>query len=125
MHSLNVTDQNSPNLPVARAICSAIAHHHTPRAHEYGKTNVNPMAQAAVEAAITQVCRDGAWKCDLARLCLSFDRGDLFPENASKGLYTKLDLASGEQARRETWLALLIVRALRLADQRADRYIRF
>ena len=125
MHSLNVTNQNSPNLPVARAICSAITHHHTPRAHEYGKTNVNPMAQAAVEAAITKVCRDGAWKCDLARLCLSFDRGDLFPENASKGLYTKLDLASGEQARRETWLALLIVRALRLADQRADRYIRF
>ncbi len=43
-HSLDITHEQSPNLPVLRAVCYAIAHHHTPNAHEYGATSIDPRA---------------------------------------------------------------------------------
>ncbi len=123
MHSLGVNSAESPNIPVVRAICSAIAHHHTPTAHEYGATKISTQARTAIKNAFEVVCRDGSWSYDLERLLLTFEKGDLLPINASQGRSTQPDLASGPEKLLETWLAFLIVRALRLADQRADRYL--
>lgn len=126
-HSLGITDPASPNLPVLRAICYAVAHHHTPLASEYGTTEIDPQARAAVEKAIHVVRREVTWSYDLQLLNLTFTKGDLAPENVStqneERLFT-LPNVSSPKDRLETWLAFVITRALRLADQRADRYCR-
>jgi CRISPR-associated endonuclease/helicase Cas3 len=122
MHSLGVNSTDSPNYPVLRAVCSAVAHHHTPSAHEYSTTKISKEARAAIAEAFEVVRRGGGWNYDLDRLSLTFEKGDLCPVNASQGPLTKPDIASGSEKLLETWLAYLIVRALRLADQRADLY---
>jgi CRISPR-associated endonuclease/helicase Cas3 len=99
-----------------------VAHHHTPTAHEYGTTKISKEARAAIAEAFEVVRRGGGWNYDLDRLSLTFEKGDLCPVNTSQGLLTKPDIASGSEKLLETWLAYLIVRALRLADQRADLY---
>jgi hypothetical protein len=114
--------KGDPRLPLLRATCAAIAHHHTTSAHEYGTTQLSPAATAAVEAALRNVRREGKWSYDIQQLQLHVNQGDLFRETAIKGQFTKSDLTD-EQHRYETWLAYLITRALRLADQRADTYI--
>ena len=119
-HSLGVSGPGSPNLPVLRAICYAIAHHHTTSAHEYGATSISPAAMPAIKKAIDYVRRAGVWTYDLQRLELSFAKGDLFPVSLSRGKFTQPDIAT--DAALETWLAFVLVRALRLADQRADFY---
>jgi len=118
LHSLGVASTASPNYAVARAVCSAVAHHHTPTAHDYGATNIPKGALAAVEEAFEVVRRGSGWNYELGRLARKFERGDLSPVNA----LTRPDVVSGPEKLRETWLAFLIVRALRLADQRADLY---
>lgn len=123
MHSLGVTSTQHPNFPVVRAVCSAIAHHHTPTAHEYGATRISTEARAAIKQAFETVCRGNCWNYDLDRLHLAFEKGDLFPANISQGLCTQPDVTVGSERLLETWLAFLIVRALRLADQRADLYL--
>jgi CRISPR-associated endonuclease/helicase Cas3 len=126
-HSLNITSEQSPNLPVMRAVCYAIAHHHSALASEFGATSIDPRARAAIEKAIQLVRREGTWPYDLQLLNLAFDKGDLAPENAStrneERQLTLPNVASSDKDRLETWLAFLITRALRLADQRADRYV--
>ncbi len=122
LFSLGVTGAQSPNMPVVRAICRAIAHHHSPTAHEYGKTEITEGAKAAIKKAFELVRRGSRWDYDLDRLLLQFDKGDLFPVNASEGRFTHPEVAESREQRLETWLAFLIVRALRLADQRADSY---
>jgi CRISPR-associated endonuclease/helicase Cas3 len=126
-HSLNITHERSPYLPVLRAICYAIAHHHTPLAHECGATSVDPRARASIEEAIQLVRRDGTWPYDLQLLKLAIEKDDLAPANASTRNETRRltlpNLASSDANRLETWLAFVITRALRLADQRADRYL--
>lgn len=128
VHSLNITDEHSPHLPILRAVCYAIAHHHTPLASEYGATQLDPRALQAIEKAIATVRRGTNWPYDSRLLQLTFEKGDLAPENASTLKETRRmslpDLTSGREDQLETWLALLITRALRLADQRADRYAR-
>lgn len=132
-HSLGITDPASPNLPVLRAMCYAIAHHHTPLASEYGATEIDPRARSAVEKAIQLVRREVAWPYDLQLLNLAFTKGDLAPENASTlneeriltlpHVFSSKDDACPPKDCLETWLAFVITRALRLADQRADRYL--
>ncbi|GHO49673.1 CRISPR-associated helicase Cas3' [Ktedonospora formicarum] len=121
--SLGIFQADHPNLPILRAVCTAIAHHHTPKAHEYGQTRVQPGAFSAVEKAIQAVNRDDSWSVDLSKLCLTLEAGDLDPITVSKEICTRPDVASSEDKRCETWLSFVIVRALRLADQRADRYV--
>ncbi len=124
--SLDITDENSPNLPVLRAVCYAIAHHHTPTAHEYGPVTVSPSALSSIEQAFELVRKNEPWKYDLQLLDLHFEKGDHDPLNSStqnaERVMTWPDLASSSEARLETWLAYIVTRALRLADQRADRY---
>lgn len=126
-HSLNITDKHSPNLPVLRAVCYAIAHHHTPLASEYGATRIDPRARSVIEKAIVSARRETSWPYDLQLLNLAFEKGDLAPENAStRNEARQMSLPNASASREdllETWLAFLITRALRLADQRADRYI--
>lgn len=122
-HSLGITHERSPQLPVLRAICYAIAHHHAPLAHEYTACRVDPRARAAIEEAVQLVRRGDAWPYDLQLLTLTLDKGDdLAPVNAPATSLTHPNLAS-TRSRLETWLAFVITRALRLADQRADRYL--
>ncbi len=123
MHSLGIDGPQSTNIPVLRAVCGAIAHHHTPQAHEYGATKITAEAKAAIKKAFEVVRRDNSWNYDLDHLVLKFEKGDLFPANASRGRFTQPDVAAGPEKLLETWLAFLIVRALRLADQRADLYL--
>jgi CRISPR-associated endonuclease/helicase Cas3 len=123
MHSLGVNSLQSPNIPVVRAICSAIAHHHTPTAHEYGETRIDPLSRTSIQNALEAVRRGGQWSYNLDRLTLTFKKGDLCPENAEENpRLTEPLLTGGPEKLLETWLAFLIVRALRLADQRADLY---
>lgn len=120
--SLDINGPDSPMLPVLRSICYAVAHHHTPSAHEYGATSISPAAVTAINKALEYVRREGAWTYDLQKLELSFAKGDLFPISLSRGKFTQPDVASDSGELLETWLAFLIVRALRIADQRADFY---
>src|SRR5436190_17834487 len=122
LSSLGVNSPSHPNYPVARAVCNAIAHHHTPTAHEYGQTTVQKQAKTAIKEAFAVVCRDGSWNYDLERLVLAFEKGDLAPSNASPTHITRPDVASGPEKLYETWLMFLVVRALRMSDQRADIY---
>jgi CRISPR-associated endonuclease/helicase Cas3 len=106
---------------VLNAVCYAIAHHHAVKAHQYGAVVLPPEAMAAVERALELVRRDDTrWSYDVSLLRQRCQEGDLFPENAAAGKFTLPKLSS--QKRYETWLAFLITRALRLADQRADYY---
>ena len=120
--SLGMSGPGSPMLPVLRAICYAVAHHHTASAHEYGTTSISPTAVTAIKKAMDYVRREGVWTYDLRKLDLSFTKGDLFPVSLSRGKFTQPNLASNDAELLETWLAFLIVRALRIADQRADFY---
>ncbi|HEU5228663.1 MAG TPA: HD domain-containing protein, partial [Ktedonobacteraceae bacterium] len=122
LSSLRVTGAESPNIPVVRAVCRAIAHHHSPTAHTYGATEIAGNAKGAIKKAFEVVRRDGSWNYDLDHLLLKFDEGDLLPVNASQGRLTQPEVAGSREQLLETWLAFLIVRALRLADQRADSY---
>ena len=120
--SLGVTGLHSPNMSVVRAVYRAIAHHHSPTAHEYGKTEIAEGAKTAIKKAFEVVRRGSSWSYDLDHLLLKFDKGDLFPENADRPRFTHPEVAGSREQLLETWLAFLIVRALRLADQRADSY---
>lgn len=71
--------------------------------------------------------RDGIWPYNLQLLNLTIEKDDLAPANASTRNETRRltlpNLASSDANRLETWLVFVITRALRLADQRADRYL--
>lgn len=121
--SLNIRGTNSANMPVLRAICYAIAHHHTTSAHEYGKTKISPDALEAIEAAFQTAQRGQNLQYDITRLNRTFEKGDLFPVNNSTGKYTHVEVSKDGAVLQETWLAFLLLRALRLADQRADTYV--
>jgi CRISPR-associated endonuclease/helicase Cas3 len=124
--SLGVTSEDSLNLQVLRAVCAAIARHHTPQAHEYGETRLDARAVQAFKEAITLVRRDDAWSYESALLNLSFKGGDLDPVNTSESPdLTRPDVVNDPEVLYETWLYFVIVRALRLADQRADLFASF
>jgi CRISPR-associated endonuclease/helicase Cas3 len=108
-------------LPVLRAICGAIARHHTAQASEYHTAQLSPQAiQAASEAlAATHRNQSGTWSYDPAHLLTQITTGgDLVSIEAKRPKLTRPDNAT-RQDELETWLYFLIVRALRLSDQRA------
>nr|BBH92010.1 CRISPR-associated helicase/endonuclease Cas3 [Thermogemmatispora argillosa] len=119
---LGATTPTSPYAPVVRATCYAIAHHHTTGAHEYGATRLAPGALEAVRQALELVQREAApRRANLQLIAPACEQGDLFPEHATSGKFSQpaLDLHKPQY---ETWLAFVMTRALRLADQRADAY---
>ena len=103
-------------LPVLHAVCGAIARHHTSQASKYGTAHLNAAALRAAEEALLIAHQEKTWSFDASLLNPSINKdGDLAPVEA----YTPR-VTHPEQGRElETWLYFVIVRALRLADQRA------
>ncbi|MBA2395374.1 MAG: CRISPR-associated helicase Cas3' [Ktedonobacteraceae bacterium] len=109
--SLGVDGPESKLAPLFYATCAAIARHHTPQAHECGDAVLAPGAIDAIRGVFEMVKRNAPWHYDLS--CLE-----------TKTEHTKLDdmvttPTRGGLKELETWLYFVIVRALRLADQRA------
>jgi CRISPR-associated endonuclease/helicase Cas3 len=116
---------NSPSgkerLPLLRAICGAIARHHTTQASNFGITRLDTAAIKSVEEAFKLAQQNRQWEYDLSQLSLTIpEGGDLAPESKSTPMISRP--ASGPTSELETWLYFVIVRALRLADQRAGMF---
>jgi CRISPR-associated endonuclease/helicase Cas3 len=99
-------------LALIRAVLSAIARHHAPTATTYQAITWNEAAKPVIQRAL-EACRLSP---DLTGLDLS-----TLPEGSvsnnwllKPGYETRLDLFA-------TWLGFVLVRALRLCDQRAER----
>ncbi len=107
--------------PVLRAICGAIARHHTSQASEFQAIHLSEHALKAAEEALADAQSGVAWSYEPSLLIPHFTQGgDLAPASAGN---TKLTIPSYENGRSdelETWLYFVVVRALRLADQRAS-----
>jgi ketosteroid isomerase-like protein len=110
--------QHTEGKPVLKAICGAIARHHAAQASNFGIAQLDSSAKQAIEEALRFAQQNQQWSYDLSQLNLHISEGgDLAPESALTPKLTRP--ASGPQSELETWLYFLIVRALRLADQRA------
>lgn len=106
-------------MPVLRAICAAIARHHTAQASQYGPVTLSAPALQAATEALSLAHQGRAWSYDPACLVASIrSGGDLDPMETNASKLTRPGNQS-LQTELETWLYFLIVRALRLSDQRA------
>lgn len=106
--------------PVLQAICGAIARHHTSQASAYGPVVLDECARRAAEKALKIAHQDAVWSYDASRLAMQIPKGgDLAPETALTPKLTRPELTNGRIGELETLLYFVIVRALRLADQRA------
>lgn len=115
--SLGITKTTGKEyLPVLCAVCGAIARHHTSQASEYKPAHLNAAALQAAEKALQIAQQEATWKYDASLLNPCITKGDdLAPTEAYTPKVTR-----PEQGRElEAWLYFVIVRALRLADQRA------
>jgi CRISPR-associated endonuclease/helicase Cas3 len=112
--------ESQERLPVLRAICGAIARHHTSQASEYGPVVLDERAREAAEEALKKAHQGAVWSYDAARLVMHIPKGgDLAPETALTPKLTRPELTNGRIGELEALLYFVIVRALRLADQRA------
>jgi CRISPR-associated endonuclease/helicase Cas3 len=117
--SLGVTKENAEKRAVLRATCAAIARHHTSQAEHYKQTKLNKHARTAVEEVLQKVRT--TWSYDIEKLDLVLDKEEDF-KNLKSPIIT-LPPSEKDPAPEEIFEFLLycvIVRALRLADQRAD-----
>jgi CRISPR-associated endonuclease/helicase Cas3 len=106
--------------PVLRAICGAIARHHTAQARQFSPVTLDAAVLKAAEEALAHVHMGSAWSYDVKRLNPRIkEGGDLAPEAAPTIKVTRPAWEGGRADELETWLYFVIVRALRLADQRA------
>jgi CRISPR-associated endonuclease/helicase Cas3 len=110
--SLGVDGSESALAPLLYAVCAAIARHHTPQAHEYGDVVLAQGAEKAVREVLEMVRQDASWQYNLSLL-------ETRPVEHGKVDDIVTTPARGRQDEWETWLYFVIVRALRLADQRA------
>jgi CRISPR-associated endonuclease/helicase Cas3 len=118
--SLGIAAPGSVCIPLWRAVCGAIAHHHTPTAHESAELQLKAGAAEAIREALEAARQNLPWSYDLAQIRTEPQSGfDLAPANGTPFI-TRPE--RGQLQERETWLYFLIVRALRLADQRADDF---
>src|SRR6266702_3332711 len=119
--SLGITRaENQERLPVLRAICGAIARHHTSQASEYSPAILDERARKAAEEALKIAHQGAAWSYNADRLAMQIPKGgDLAPETALTPKLTRPELTNGRIGELEALLYFVIVRALRLADQRA------
>lgn len=116
--SLGVSAEHKERAPVLKAICAAIARHHTPQASTFSSTQLDPAAKVVIEEALRLARQDQRWDYDVSQISLTIpEGGDLAPEEKPARILTRPD--PGPLSELETWLYFVIVRALRLADQRA------
>ena len=106
-------EQLDGGLALTQAVITAIARHHTPSADSHEAAEWNATAREAVDAALfaCDLPPDSAKQIALAPLA----SGKIAPDYL---------LAPGSDSRDQilaTWLGFVIVRALRLCDQRAER----
>jgi hypothetical protein len=122
--SLGITKNvRRENFPVLQAICGAIAHHHTAQASKYGKATLSPQALEAAANALSIAHQGSAWSYDCNALLSDIKQeGNLAPETGGIPKITRPTRDDGLAGELETLLYFLIVRALRLADQRADGF---
>ncbi len=120
VNSLGLTFADSAELALLRAVCGAIARHHTPSADDYGTFQLHPGSVTAIREAL-ELARQGLlWTYDLKLIStVPESKGKLMPENGQQ-VITRPE--RGRVQELETWLYFVIVRALRLADQRADDF---
>jgi CRISPR-associated endonuclease/helicase Cas3 len=97
-----------------RATRSAIARHHTLDAERNARAQLAPGAPAAIQGAIALACGTLAWSSALPPL----HPATRVESDAVEETFT--EFRKGGKDSTEVWLFFLIVRALRLADQRAD-----
>jgi len=118
--SLVVEDDDKREM-LLRAVCGAIAHHHTPDAHEYGPIRLKQSAAVVVKEALERAKEQASWIYDLSLLETSELEGDDLSPTNTPALITRSK--QGRLHEPETWLYFVIVRALRLADQRAGKFV--
>lgn len=98
---------------VARAILTAIAHHHAPTATTYDAASWDAPGVKETVAQALVVCR------------LPTDAGELtlhsLPAGELNDQWLLRASADSQQSLDATWLGFILVRTLRLCDQRADR----
>lgn len=95
-----------------RAVYTAIAHHHTTDAVNYGATELAVGASAAIERALKR-----------AKVGDVLDASPIAAVSKDGNMSTKLtEVEAGIPDQIGVWLYFLIVRALRLSDQRADTF---
>src|SRR5947207_2624060 len=89
--SLGITKNSGKEyIPVLRAICGAIARHHTSQASVYGSVKLNEQAKKAAAEALREAHQNEAWSYDIAQLKTSIDKGDdLAPATASTPKLTR------------------------------------
>ena len=119
--SLGITKTTGKEyLPVLRAICGAIARHHTSQASEYSTATLDANALKAADEALKIAHQEGNWSFNTSSLDTTITMGgDLSSATASNPKLTRPEWESGRLGELETWLYFVIVRALRLSDQRA------
>lgn len=119
--SLGITKADGKErLPVLRAICGAIARHHTSQASKHGTAILTENARKAANAALKAAHQGATWSYNSSLLVTHIPQeNDLAPSNALNPKLTLPSYDNGPQSELETWLYFVIVRALRLADQRA------
>ena len=120
--SLGVKTQDSKYRPVLRAICAAIARHHTSNAQNSEAFQLKQGAMEAAQEAFELARQTSTWTYNIHLLKTSaMPARNLAPVNDDA--MTLITLPTRGRARElETWLYFVIVRALRLADQRADSF---
>jgi CRISPR-associated endonuclease/helicase Cas3 len=119
--SLGITKEaGRERIPILRAICGAISRHHSAQASEYGPVQLNTRAIRAASEALQDALQGTSWDYDVRFLETALvTGGDLAPISAFKPKLTRPDPDDALQGDLETLLYFVIVRALRLADQRA------
>jgi CRISPR-associated endonuclease/helicase Cas3 len=121
--SLGVTSVDSPLFLLWRASCTAIAKHHTVTAHESAATQLKAGAEEEIWLALEDTRQNLPW--NYQRTSLNTDpltAYSLWSSNDDPQGTLLTIPRQGRKAELETWLYFLIVRALRLADQRADDF---
>ena len=115
--SLGISKGDTRYTWVLRAICGAIARHHSSQAREYGTVLLEARVKKAAEEAIRSAHQGAAWSYDPSKLLLHIPKGDNLDPMVGQGKLTK----PHPDRAVETWLYFIVVHALRLADQRAER----
>ena len=105
-------EQREAGAALVRAILSAIARHHTPTATEYDTVQWDPAARSPIREALA-ACRLSA---DHVTLTL-----DTCPRGKLRDQWLLPASSDSRQAVLTTWLGFVLVRVLRLCDQRAER----
>ena len=120
--SLGVKTHDSRYLPILRAVCAAIARHHTANAHTSEAFQLKQGAAEAVQEAFDAARQTRTWTYNTRLLKTGAMPARTLAPTTDDAMTLITLPARGRARELETWLYFVIVRALRLADQRADSF---